>query len=335
MSDGEQKPLWKRLVARVLWVSLAVVCLAGGTVVGLVNQSQVGKELIEQSTKNVPPQEVFRKDSITLLVLGCDEDRYYAGAAGERDTPGGITRHASRSDMMLVTKLDFANKRITGLSIPRDMLWQLPGYRKQKINGFHAIGYNKGGPEMAKDYAKKAAEGVVGVKIDRVVVLDFGAFAKMVDLLGGVEVYVPKNMDYDDFAGGLHIHLKQGRQVLGGEDAIGFVRFRHSDSDFQRQARQKDLMMAMKDRALAKWQVAPKIMDESYELLGRALMPKEIASLALFARKVGADNVKMDMVPVIERKGRSTLELDEDKLAEKLEELHMTPSPADRVTAVR
>src|SRR5690606_29229750 len=56
--------------------------------------------------------------------------------------------------------------------------------------------------------------------------VDTSAFRKIIDLLGGVDYYVPVDMDYDDPVQGLHIHLKKGQQRLNGEQAEQFVRFR-------------------------------------------------------------------------------------------------------------
>ena len=297
------------------------ICLAAGSLFGFIGKSTVFTSTFTQIVLRKKPQEVFDSNHVTLLILGCDEDRYYAGRGHSK--PGAVIRHASRSDMMLVTKIDFANNRISAISIPRDLAWSVPGYRVQKINAYHAIGANEGGPEKGKELAKQAAEGVTGVKIDRVVVLNFDAFKQMVDILGGLEQYVPRNMDYDDNAGDLHIHLKKGRQTLSGYDAMCYVRYRHGDSDFKRQERQKDLMMSFKDSVLKHLDKSAEVADKSIALLGNTFTPDEIAALMMFGKKVGGDNIKMDMVPVIEVPGSSNLELDGTKLAEKLKELHM------------
>jgi LCP family protein required for cell wall assembly len=196
----------------------------------------------------------------------------------------------------------------------------VPGYRARKINAYHAVGGNEGGPERAKELARIAAEVVVPVKIDRVVVLDFGAFQDMVDMMGGVEVYVPKDMKYVDRAGGLFIDLKEGEQTLNGYQAMGFVRYRHDDSDFQRQERQRSLMLALKEQAMKKWQISPKLVDKGMGVLGNEFDARELASLALFAQRVGAENVKITMVPVRPMRGTTNLALDTDKLPKTLRE---------------
>ncbi len=321
MNHDSPKPLFIRIALVLAWVGIAGVCLGAGLLQGWASRSKILPSLIKLQLTQQKPEVTFKADTLTLLILGCDEDRYYAGAGHKK--PGQVLRHASRSDMMLVAKIDFVKKRISGISIPRDLVWSVPGYKETKINAYHAIGYREGGSEKAKELARRAAEGVTGIPIDRVVVLDFDAFKAMIDLVGGVEVYVPRNMDYDDNAGDLHIHLKKGRQMLSGYDAMGYVRYRHGDSDFKRQDRQKDLMMALKDRVLKQWQKTPEVVDKSIDLLGHAFTPEEIAAMALFGRKIGGDNFHMDMVPVFENDGTSNLRLDADGLDEKLKALHL------------
>lgn len=277
-----------------------------------VGKDTVGGNITIQTLRNTPPQEVFNSNVVYLLVLGCDENRSFIDQ--------GITKHKARSDMMLCMRLDFDNNRITGISIPRDTLVELPGYRLQKINGYHVMG----GTELAQ----KAAESVLKVAIDRTVVLDFESFQRVVNLVGGVEVYVPKVMKWTDKAGDLYIDLKPGRQVLNGYSAMGFVRFRHSDSDYERQKRQKELMVAFKDALMKHKEVAPAVADEAVNLLGGGLKPAEVAALMRFGQRVGQDNIKMGMVPVTEGKDSRYgfyMRVDEPKLDETLEEFLFKP----------
>jgi len=329
MNSTGRKPFWLRFLLTSLWVVLACLCLAGGSLFGYVGKSPVASNILDLGLRPVKPQEIFANDLkgereyLNLLILGCDEDRLYMPASSKK--PGSIIRHKARSDMMMVAKVDFKNKRISGISIPRDLTWQLPGYREMKVNAYYSAGYHEGGFERAKEMAKEACSSVTGMQIDRVVVLDYEAFQKTIDSLGGVEVFVPRKMDYDDFRGNLHIHLKKGRQTLNGYDAMCYARYRHGDDDFKRQERQKDLMVSLKDRVIQHWQQTTNVLDKSVEIMSNAFTPREMAALMLFAKKVGTDNIKMDMVPVIETKGSYDLALDYPKLQEKLKLLHMSP----------
>lgn len=246
-------------------------------------------------------------DSVNLLVLGCDQELYYRGLK--------VLKDKARSDMMMVVKLDFKNNRISGVSIPRDTLVAAPGYREQKINGYHAFG----GPELAK----KAVETLLPVTIDRVLVLDFDAFQDMVNLVGGVEIFVPKRMYHVDKAAKLYIDLKPGRQLLNGYDAMCFVRFRKSDSDFKRQERQRDFMLAFKEAVMKNPLQIPKVAEKSKEVMGNALNDDEIVYIAGFVRKVGNDNIKIGQIPVYDVPGTFDLSVDRAKLTDTLLEFHL------------
>jgi anionic cell wall polymer biosynthesis LytR-Cps2A-Psr (LCP) family protein len=81
---------------------------------------------------------------------------------------------------------------------------------------------------------------LVGEPVERYLRVDLDAVAKVANALGGVEVDVPKRMYYVDNAQGLHIDLYPGRQVLRGDDLLGFLRFRHDEmGDLGRMERQR------------------------------------------------------------------------------------------------
>lgn len=308
MAGKTGKTKGRSVLGNVFYILFLALVTMGGALAGWFAESEVGTSAIRQRIFNTPPQKVFGTSSQTLLILGCDQTR-----ANNKS----ISEKRARSDMIMVARLDFDNVSIGAVSIPRDTLCQLPGYERQKINAYHEIG----GPELTQQAVEHLLPGVV---IDRTVVLDFETFQEIVDLLGGVEVYVTKDMDYDDNWGDLHIHLKKGRQTLNGYDAMGYVRFRkgskgQSDSDFERQKRHREFMLAMKDKMIANWTSAPTILDKSVELTSNALSGEEIASLALFAQKVQKDNIRMGQIPVVDVPGTYNLAVSESELQETLE----------------
>lgn len=316
MSSVSQRPVGLRVLGGFVYVLWCAAVLGVGALAGWigVGQNRVSWELPKQQLLGTPPQQIFHDDVLYMLILGCDEDRSFIDQS--------VTKNKARSDMMLVARMDFTNKRITGLSIPRDLLVQLPGYRLQKINGYHAIG----GPELAE----RAAESVLGVPIDRTVVLDFEAFQRVVNLVGGVEIFVPKKMKWTDRAGDLYIDLKPGRQVLNGYNAMGFVRFRHADSDYERQKRQKEFMVAFKDAVMKRPDLLPAVANESVNLLGGGLLPAEVSALILFGQNVNPESIRMGMVPVTEGRDRRHgfyMLLDEAGLRRAVDEFNFKESP--------
>ncbi|MFN3730137.1 MAG: LCP family protein [Fimbriimonadaceae bacterium] len=321
MANESQKPRWKRIVGWTGYVALCLGAIGAGTAYGWLSQSNILGEGIRQVVAQETPDRVFDSNTLTLLLLGCDEDR----------TPGGkrVVRSQARSDMMLIAKLDFANQRITGVSIPRDVVVDMPGFRPMRINAFHSIG----GEEKGREYAKRAAEFVTGIPIDRVLVLDYQAFQEMVDLIGGVDVFVQKRMKHTDRRGDLYINLQAGRQVLNGYDAMCFVRYR-GDSDFMRQQRQKDFLMAFKEGMIGQWHLLPQVVDKAAEVLGDELTDRELVSIALFAKEIGPENVRMGMIPVREL-ANYDLAIDRSKMEDTLVEFNFKPNTVAQLGAGR
>ncbi|MBS1710041.1 MAG: LCP family protein [Armatimonadetes bacterium] len=315
MEHAVEPVKWKKVVKTTAYVLLLTGVLLAGATIGWLNSGKVTAKLLAKTFTFNPkaPAESFRGengplDHLTVLILGCDEDL----------TTGGlkVTNAKARSDMMLVARLDFANNAITALSVPRDLEFNLPSYDKKvhKMNAFHAYG----GDQLTE----QAIEALLGIKIDRTTTLNFEAFQDIVDLLGGVTVDVDKDMKYTDRAGNLFINLKKGKQKLNGYKAMGFVRFRHDDSDFARQERQKQFLIAMKSQALSKFWVMPGALDKAMALAGGEFNEDEFSSLLLFAKSVKPSDIKMGMVPVVEED--KAVKLDEDKLVTTLADYKFT-----------
>lgn len=191
-----------------------------------------------------PPQQVFGKDRLAVLVLGIDYnyDNY--------DQP--FSKDA-RSDTIMAISLDFPTTSVRELSVPRDMDVILPNGREDKINAAYA----DGGAAEAKSVISKFL-GIPG--FDRYVVLRVNAARDLIDALGGVDVDVMNSdalrhqgpngpLNYDDNWGHLHVHLKPGLQHLNGEQAMGYARFRHDwCSDPCRIMRQQEVIRAVINR---------------------------------------------------------------------------------------
>ncbi len=290
---------------------MSVFCL-----VGIVGYMASKSSLIGTFFKNpwailnVDPKETFHDyDGLTLLVMGTDETRKVTGWAREKDgtehavsTPTGV----ARADMILVVKLDFDKKTISGLSVPRDVFTRLPRFdgKGHKINAYYALAPK--GEE--KSTMVRAVEHVLpGVKIDRAVAINYAAFQELVDTVGGVPVVVPKGPDgdglhYDDWSGGLHVNLTPGAKTLDGKDAMGYVRFRHDrESDFGRQERQKQFLSSFKSAIFHHPFQLADVAEESKRAMGNALNDQEILALIAFARKVPPTNIKLGMLPTYPR----------------------------------
>lgn len=145
---------------------------------------------------------------INVLVLGLDDDE-------------------TRSDVIALINYNPIESKMKILSIARDTRVRVNG-KYTKINSL--IG--KGGEKLVVDMVEE----ITGLPIDYYITLNFKGFREIVDILGGVEIDVPFDMDYDDPYQNLHIHLKKGKQVLDGKKAEEFVRYRkgnHSGEGYE------------------------------------------------------------------------------------------------------
>lgn len=223
------------------------------------------------------------QQALNLMVIGRDRDY--------DDRTDQVLRTRARSDMLMVAHLDFDKKTVSLLSIPRDTRARIPGYGTTKINAAH----QKGGPPLSEQTVQEN----FGIPSDKYIALDFDGFEQAIDILGGVDLAVDKKMDYDDNWGRLHIHLKPGMQHLNGTQAMGFVRFRHSDNDLVRTKRQQALIAALKTKlrspqALA--EIGP-LLDTIDKHVDSDLSTDQKVALTRFVHDTPREQIHMDTLP--------------------------------------
>lgn len=222
---------------------------------------------------------------VTVLVMGID------GVPGAQ--PGSDEIFAGRSDTMLLLRLDPSNQTVNLLSVPRDTQVEIPGIGRTKINQANA----SGGPALARQVVQSTLN---NVPIDRYVRVSTDAFKELVNLLGGVDVYVPEDMSYKDDTQKLYINLKKGQQHLDGVQAEGFARFRHDAfGDIGRVQRQQILLKALRAQ-LSSPLVLPRIpgiLQTMQKYIDTNLSFEEMLALVNFGLKLDQKNVKMVMLP--------------------------------------
>jgi LCP family protein required for cell wall assembly len=146
------------------------------------------------------------------------------------DVGGGNT------DVIAVLRVEGAVTRIT--QIPRDTYIESQRFGPLKINALYALG--------GTDAIKQEVGNGLGRSVSHHVVINLAAIRRMADLLGGIEVAVPKRMQYTDRSQGLYIDLQPGLQTLRGGDLEGFLRFRHDETgDIGRMERQQLALQAL------------------------------------------------------------------------------------------
>jgi polyisoprenyl-teichoic acid--peptidoglycan teichoic acid transferase len=222
---------------------------------------------------------------VNILIMGLDEARDVEGAQ-----PGDLV---GRTDTMLLARVDPEDKAVNVMSIPRDTRVEIPGYGIEKINQANF----EGGAELA---AQTVMHNFDNVEIDRYVRVSTAAFREIVDLVGGIEVMVPKPMKYEDKTQGLVIDLEPGLQILNGDEAEQFARFRQdSYGDIGRVQRQQILLKALRQR-MTHPRVLPKlpqIVRVLQTYIDTNLSLEEMLALAGFGLNLDSQDLHMVMLP--------------------------------------
>lgn len=178
---------------------------------------------------------------INILLLG----------VGGANHPGGTL-----TDTIQVVSIDPNNKKVAALSIPRDLYVTIPNYGGVKINQVYQTGAENenlagGGPQLAKEVVSE----ILDLPIHYYIKMDFDGFVKIVDEVGGLDIEVPKAISdpyypdeymigYDPF------YIEAGPQHMNGTVALKYARSRETTSDFDRSARQQQLLVALRDKVL-------------------------------------------------------------------------------------
>jgi polyisoprenyl-teichoic acid--peptidoglycan teichoic acid transferase len=202
-----------------------------------------------QSSAGPTPQAWDGSSRVTVLLMGLDYDDTEA-----RKTP--------RTDSMMVVSMDPQTKTAGIMSIPRDTWVNIPGFDYAKINTAYFLGESYKLPGGGAGLAVQTVESFLGVPINYYAQVDFDAFTKFIDELGGVDINVPKKIRVS-IIGGYIVHgpngdyrreeksLKPGVQNLDGATALAYARNRHTDGgDFDRASRQQQVVQAVRAKIL-------------------------------------------------------------------------------------
>jgi len=178
-------------------------------------------------------------ERVTILLMGLDYRDWERG-----DGP-------SRTDSMMLVTIDPLSHTAGMLSLPRDLWVEIPGYGHGRINTAYFLGEKDrlpgGGPELAV----RTVEKFMGVPIQYYVQIDFSAFEKMVDEIGGVELTVYEEIYIDPIGKDNTVKLKPGNYRFDGELTLAYARVRYTEGgDFDRATRQQQVAMAIRDQVL-------------------------------------------------------------------------------------
>jgi LCP family protein required for cell wall assembly len=251
LPDVDSRPprlAWSLYKRAALACLVVVVCAA-------VASTAVGLHILDTEICNfqcnsdpLPPDVQGALDGVdaggpqTIILLGSDQ-RYV----------DKVNKSPTRSDTMILVRLDPSKGATAVMSIPRDLKVKIPGHGSDKINAAYALG----GPALAVRTVKallRQGSPTGQFPINHAVNIEFGGFRRAIDRLGCVYADVDRHYFNDNHppAGGggdyAVIDVKAGYQKLCGQDALDYVRYRHFDNDLVRAARQQDFLRQAKDQ---------------------------------------------------------------------------------------
>jgi LCP family protein required for cell wall assembly len=197
------------------------------------------------------------------------------------------------SDAMLLIRFDPATQKVAVLSIPRDSRVNIQGVGTTKIN----FANYAGGASLS---AQTVSQVLGDIPIDRYIRFNVNGFGKLVDALGGIDIYVPKKLKYQDDSQHLYINLNAGQQKLNGSKAIQYMRYRHDDlGDIGRVQRQQAFFRAFIDQKLKPESITkfPEILAIVKDNIDTNLSLEEVLALASYTSTTDRKSIQMHMAP--------------------------------------
>lgn len=215
---------------KIFLISLLVFILFFGLYYYRKLSKKDNKLVIVDETKINQKTEERLEGELVFAFFGIDGERgldYIKKKLTDLDGKTGEDRYfttGNPSDTIMLVKIDKKTGKVNVVSIPRDTKVKIAGHDgMRKINASFA----KDGPYAAIDTLREFSN----VDVTNYIAVDYKGVKAIVEIIGGVEIDVPFDMDYDDPTDSppLHIHLKKGKQKLDGKGAMEFLRFRKSN----------------------------------------------------------------------------------------------------------
>jgi len=228
---------------------------------------------------------------ITILVMGLDYRDWSDG--------NGLTR----TDSMILLHIDPEKGSGGMLSVPRDLWVQIPDYGFSKLNTVYQLGeinrYPGGGPGLAME----TIENLLGININFYAMIDFNTFIAMIDEIGGVKLNIEEEIRIDPLGDAPPKTLQPGVQTLPGQLALAYARARNTPGgDFDRAARQQQVILGIRDRVLS-FDMIPTLIARSPELyrdladgVRTNMTLDQAVKLGLLAGQISQDNIRRGVI---------------------------------------
>ena len=288
---------WQRAMTNVNKMIVTPVSLPTATAVPQ-SAEQAPVAILDEAPEPIPTAVPAPGGAMNILLVGTDA------------RPG---EDISRTDTIVLAHFDPPTNRVSMLSFPRDLLVNVPGYGKNKINAAYPIGEREIGLGYGPALLKETIGELVGLPIDHFVMINFDGFKTLIDKIDGIYVDVPKALDdptypTDDYRT-TKIHFDAGRQLLDGDRALIYARTRHADSDFGRNQRQQQVLMAIFDRVREQGVLSQLTNIDQYtesmsDYIRTDLSRSDMLSLVSMASKLNTESIQryaIDPSMVVER----------------------------------
>ncbi len=271
----------------LLWVGNRPINPAPQTVPSVNPPPQV--ESIDVTVPAASPLTTLNNgERMTTLIMGVDR----------RQRDDGYTL----TDSIMLLSIDPATETASILSIPRDLLVEIPGFRPHRVNAAFILGAQEGGDKAGVELAMQTISQNLGVEIDHYALLDFQTVVNIIDSVGGVTVRVPQTIDdpqYPDSNYGYDpFYIEAGEHLLDGNTALKYMRSRHGTTDFSRSQRQQQVLLAFRNQLLDRnsaelISLAPTVVDKLRDGFFTSLSTNEIVTLAQVATHLSTRNIRM------------------------------------------
>jgi polyisoprenyl-teichoic acid--peptidoglycan teichoic acid transferase len=255
-TDEEAPPsLARSMRVRFAIATLSILLLSGAATatIALTNLDHIAQEVFPRGSQihiaRGVVETAYSGEPQTFLIIGSDRRAASKDAFDRNDPP--------HSDTLLLVHLDPEYGQTSVMSIPRDLLVTLKtkggaAYYPRKINSAYTIGSEEGGTDRGAELTAETIEQLLHIKLNGVIDVTFKGFIGVVDTLGCVWVNVDHRY-FNEPNGSIEtnysaINLQPGYQKLCYEKALSYVRYRHTDSDFVRVARQQDFIRDLREQ---------------------------------------------------------------------------------------
>ncbi|MCX8059357.1 MAG: LCP family protein [Spirochaetes bacterium] len=218
------------------------------------------------------------KNELICLVVGVDSKEISKG----------------RTDTIFVVFFNLITKKVLIYSLPRDLRVKVSDPSKTVYDKINSV-YSKYNISVLKE----TIESLLEISIPYYVIINYDFVSSLVDILGGIKIYIDKDMSYIDKAGGLYINLKKGLQILDGEKVLEYLRFRSDEEgDIGRLNRQINFLnvLLQRKKEILDFKNVPKVVDILFKKTKTNFTLSDVKILLNELEKIEISNFYYDTV---------------------------------------